>query len=145
MEAERKTDAVGRSVLKEGPAAATPCQGQSGLAVLRGGGAEFNGRMFASRFVPQSNFCRLEGRSENGCSTCKFLADMLQNILHDERVAPPLSILPFVSSTAEYNPSSRFTTAAAARISLSSRSSSVRAALARCQSAMRPRRIRAPW
>ena len=43
--------------------------------------------------------------------------DMLQNILH-ERAAPPLlSILPLVSTTAaaaEYNPSSRFTTAAAA-------------------------------
>ena len=42
--------------------------------------------------------------------------DMLQNILH-ERVAFPLSILPLVSTTAEaaeYNPSSRFTTAAAA-------------------------------
>ena len=69
---ERKTDAVasslGRSVLKEGPAAAaTPCQGQAGrpCCFKRGGGAEFNGRMFPSRSVPQPDLCRLQDQKLN--------------------------------------------------------------------------------
>ena len=67
--------------------------------------------------------------------------DMLQNILQER-----LSILPLVSTTAraaaEYNPSSRFTTAAPPprmdRISLSSRSSSGRSLPKRDEAAANP-------